>query len=253
MRPLQARREPFILQDGDRVHVQRVADEDVNAVYLYGNLKRPGKYQFRPGLRVSDMIAEKDLQPETDLSYAFVKRHNKPEMAPALVAFKLGDAILRKAPAEDLALQPYDEIYIFRQWDFQSRPDITISGEIRNPGKYPLQKNTRLKDALFMAGGPNANAYLAQAHLYRTDPRTREVTMVVTDLSPRSGRARRRQPPLAGQGPHRGSSRRGVQTGEDRDRRGRRPPSGAVPADGGNDDPGSSLRGRQRHGGGLAR
>ena len=180
---LQTRREPFILQDGDRVHVQRVADEDVNAVYLYGNLKRPGKYQFRPGLRVSDMIAEKDLQPETDLTYAFVKRHNKPEMAPTLVAFKLGDAILRKAPAEDLALQPYDEIYIFRQWDFQSRPDITISGEVRNPGKYPLQKNTRLKDALFMAGGPNANAYLAQAHLYRTDPRTREVTMVVTDLS----------------------------------------------------------------------
>jgi len=180
---LQTRREPFILQDGDRVRVQRVADEDVNAVYLYGNLKRPGKYQFRPGLRVSDMIAEKDLQPETDLSYAFVKRHNKPEMAPTLVAFKLGDAILRKAPAEDLVLQPYDEIYIFRQWDFQSRPDITISGEIRNPGKYPLQKNTRLKDALFMAGGPNANAYLAQAHIFRTDQKTREVTMVVTDLS----------------------------------------------------------------------
>ena len=180
---LQTRTEPFMLKDGDRVHVQRVADEDVNAVYLYGNLKRPGKYQFRPGLRVSDMIAEKDLQPETDLSYAFVKRHNKPEMAPTLVAFKLGDAILRKAPAEDLALQPYDEIYVFRQWDFQSRPDITISGEVRNPGKYPLQKNTRLKDALFMAGGPNANAYLAQAHLYRTDPKTREVTMVVTDIS----------------------------------------------------------------------
>ena len=180
---LQTRKEPFILQDGDRVHVQRVADEDVNAIYLYGNLKRPGKYQFRPGLRVSDMIVEKDLQPETDLSYAFVKRHNKPEMAPTLVPFKLGDAILRKAPAEDLALQAYDEIYIFRQWDFQSRPDITISGEVRNPGKYPLQKNTRLRDALFMAGGPNANAYLAKAHLYRTDPRTREVTMVVTDIS----------------------------------------------------------------------
>jgi len=180
---LQARAEPFMLQDGDRVHVQRVADEDVNAVYLYGNLKRPGTYQFRPGLRISDMIAEQDLQPETDLSYAFVKRYNKPEMAPTLVPFKLGDAILRKAPAEDLALQPYDEIYIFRQWDFQSRPDIIISGEVRNPGKYPLQKNTRLKDALLMAGGPNANAYLSQAHLYRTDPRTREVTMIVTDLS----------------------------------------------------------------------
>jgi len=180
---LQTRKEPFILQDGDRVHVQRVVDEDVNAVYLYGNLKRPGKYQFRTGLRVSDVITEKDLQPETDFSYAFVKRHKRPEMTPTLVPFKLGEAILRKAPAEDLALQPYDEIYIFRQWDFQGQPDIVISGEVRNPGKYPFQKNMRLKDAVFMAGGPNANAYLAQAHLYRTDLRTREVTMIVTDLS----------------------------------------------------------------------
>ncbi|MEK6655045.1 MAG: SLBB domain-containing protein, partial [Thermodesulfobacteriota bacterium] len=180
---MKARKDPFILQDGDRVRVFPVVDEDVNAVYLFGNVKRPGKYQFQTGLRISEVVTEKDLQPETDLSYAFVKRFKKPEMTPAIVSFKLGEAILKKTPAEDLALQPYDEIYIFRQWDFQSRPDITISGEVRNPGKYPLQKNTRLKDALFMAGGPNANAYLAQAHLYRTEPRTREVTMVVTDLS----------------------------------------------------------------------
>ena len=180
---MKARKDPFILQDGDRVRVFPVVDEDVNAVYLFGNVKRPGKYQFQTGLRISEVVTERDLQPETDLSYAFVKRFKKPEMTPAIVSFKLGEAILKKTPAEDLALQPSDEIYIFRQWDFQTKPDIAVSGEVRNPGKYPLQKNMRVKDALFMAGGPNFNAYLNLAHIFRTDPKTREATMLTVDLS----------------------------------------------------------------------
>jgi protein involved in polysaccharide export with SLBB domain len=41
----------------------------------------------------------------------------------------------------------------------------------------------RVKDALFMAGGPNFNAYLNLAHIFRTDPKTREVAMLTVDLS----------------------------------------------------------------------
>ena len=177
------RKDPFALQDGDRVKIFRVVDEDVNVVYLYGNVKRPGKYQFQPGSTVSMMIMERDLQPDTNLSYAFVKRYKKPAMEPTIVPFKLGEAILQKAPGEDLALQPYDEIYIFRQWDFQSRPDITVSGEVRNPGKYPLQKNMRVKDALFMAGGPNVYASLDSAHIFRTNPESRGVIMLIVDIA----------------------------------------------------------------------
>jgi polysaccharide export outer membrane protein len=180
---LKDRKDSFVLQDGDRVKVFRVVEEDVNVVYLYGHVKRPGKYQFQPGSTVSMMIMERDLQPNTNLSYAFVKRYKKPAMEPTIVPFKLGEAILQKAPGEDLALQPYDEIYIFRQWDFQSRPDITVSGEVRNPGKYPLQKNMRVKDALFMAGGPNAYASLDSAHIFRTNPESRGVIMLIVDIA----------------------------------------------------------------------
>ena len=179
---LKARKDPFILHDGDRVNVFRVAEEDVNAVYVFGNVKRPGKYQFLPGMRVSDIITDRDVQPETDFSYALVKRVKRPAMTPAIVPFNLG-AAMQKSSAEDLPLQPYDELYVFRQWDFQNKPDITVSGEVRNPGKYPLQSNLRLKDALFMAGGPNASAYLGAAHIFRTDPQSRLITMLVLNLT----------------------------------------------------------------------
>jgi polysaccharide export outer membrane protein len=180
---LKDRKDSFSLQDGDRVKVFSVVDEDVNVVSLYGNVKRPGKYQFQPGITVSKLITERDLLPETDLAYAFIKRYSRPAMAPTIVPFKLGAAILQKAPAEDLALQPYDELFIFRQWDFQNKPDITVTGEVRNPGKYPLQKNMRLKDALFMAGGPNIYASLDSAHIFRTNPENRTVTMLVVDVA----------------------------------------------------------------------
>jgi polysaccharide biosynthesis/export protein len=180
---LKARTDPFILQDGDRVNLFRVADEDVNAVYLFGNVKRPGKYQFRSNVRVSDVVGEENLQPETDFSYAFIKRYNKPAMTPTIVPFKLGEAILQKSPTEDRILQPYDEIYVFRQWDFVSKPDITVGGEVRNPGKYPFHKDMRVKDALLMAGGPNVYASLSSAHIFRTDPQTRSVTMLLVDIT----------------------------------------------------------------------
>ena len=176
-------KDAFLMRDGDRIKVFTVVDEDVNALYLYGNVKRPGKYQFQPGITVSQLITERELLPETDLAYAFIKRYNKPAMTPMIIPFKLGEAILEKAPAADLALQPYDELYVFRQWDFQNKPDITVSGEVRNPGKYPLQKNTRVKDALFMAGGPNLYASLGSAHIFRTNPESRSVTMLVIDIT----------------------------------------------------------------------
>ncbi len=179
---LKSRKDSFMIQDGDRVRVFPVADEDVNAVYLFGNVKRPGKYQFRSGLRVADLLSDKDLQPETDLSYAFVKRYKRPAMEPTILSFGLGEAVIQQGPAENLSLEPYDEIYVFRRWDFQSKPDVTISGEVHSPGKYPFQKNMRVKDVLLMAGGPSANAYLGAAHIFRINPQTRETAMLVIDI-----------------------------------------------------------------------
>ncbi len=51
-------------------------------------------------------------QPDTDFSYAFVKRYKKPTMEPMLVPFKLGAAIMQKTPSEDLALHLLREAHI---------------------------------------------------------------------------------------------------------------------------------------------
>jgi Periplasmic protein involved in polysaccharide export len=50
----------FQVQDGDIVTVNAIVDRFKNAVTLRGNVANPGRYVWHPGMRVSDLIPNKD-------------------------------------------------------------------------------------------------------------------------------------------------------------------------------------------------
>ena len=181
---LKIQKRPFELRDGDVVRIFPVVKEDTNAVYLFGNVMRPGKYEYSPEMRITDVIkVTEDLKPETYFLYALIKRYKPPEKLPKLVPFNLGEAILKHGSKENILLQPRDEIFIFNKWTFEDKPDVTVSGEVRNPGTYPCEKNIRVKDAIYRAGGLTLNASMGPANIFRTDPKTKEVSMLVIDLA----------------------------------------------------------------------
>jgi protein involved in polysaccharide export with SLBB domain len=169
----------FILQDGDIVEVFSITPEKVDAVYVYGNLVRPGSRAYRPGMRVSNVIRdEEDLKSDTDFTYALIKRYVEPDMHTELIPFNLGRAILARDQASDINLQPYDEIYIFSKWLFNYKRYAMIKGEVRNPGPYPIDEKMRIKDLVIAARGLGRGAYLGKSHLYRTDPKSKKVTLM---------------------------------------------------------------------------
>jgi len=173
----------FILQDGDVVTVFPIAPEKTDAVYVYGNVLRPGSYAYRPGMRVSDVIRdETELKSETDFTYGLIKRYVEPDMHTELVPFNLAEAILVRNERSNIKLKPYDEIYVFNKWLFTYKQYATIKGEIRNPGTYPLKEKMRIRDLIIAAGGLSREAYLGKCHLFRTDPRTKNVTMITFNL-----------------------------------------------------------------------
>ncbi len=63
----------FPLQRGDRISVQAIHPEFANAVTLRGNVSQAVRAAFRPGMRVSDLIPNK----EALLSKAVVRRYNR--------------------------------------------------------------------------------------------------------------------------------------------------------------------------------
>ncbi|PKN10400.1 MAG: hypothetical protein CVU72_01325, partial [Deltaproteobacteria bacterium HGW-Deltaproteobacteria-7] len=119
------------LQDADLIKIFSIVDTNVNVVTLHGNVKRPGKYEIKAGMRLSDLIKDAgELLPETNLEYALVKRLKPPQMTSELIPFNL-KKLLQKDPASNIELQPQDQVYVFNQWQFKDKPAVLIEGEIR--------------------------------------------------------------------------------------------------------------------------
>jgi protein involved in polysaccharide export with SLBB domain len=130
------------LQDADLVHVFTIVDKDLNAVYLSGNVKRPGKYEYRAGMKIKDLIKDTtELLDETHFEYALIKRVMPPDRHTELVPFNLGKFVLEKDESYNVILKPEDHIYVFSKWFFGDRPYVTVEGEVR--GQIDVSQTTK--------------------------------------------------------------------------------------------------------------
>jgi polysaccharide biosynthesis/export protein len=160
----------FNLQDADLVKIFSIVDANVNAIYLNGNVKRPGKYEYKPGMTIKDLISKPDeLLPETHYEYALIKRLKPPSMEASLIPFNLGKFIFKKDPASNIALQPQDQIFIFNSSFFIDKPYFTIAGEVRKGGRFDLIDNFYIKDAILAAGDLTREAYLKKGEIIRVN------------------------------------------------------------------------------------
>ena len=167
-----------ILEDGDLIKVFSVATKEVNAVFLKGNVARPGKYQIKPGMMLSDLLSDTDdVLPDTCFEYAVIERLEPPEMSPRIIPFNPGNLLLNDDKDEDLALRAGDTIVVYDKWRFKSRPAIDIEGQVRNPGKFNLMDDMRVRDLILAAGGLTGDAYMELGEIYSTDGKTNKITV----------------------------------------------------------------------------
>ena len=158
--------EDFQIQDGDKIKISPILPYADKTVYLEGHVFRPGKFAYREGMKVSDVIhSYKDLLPEPYKKHAEVIRLNPPDYAPEVLAFNLDDALSGKG--QDVALKPFDTIRVFGRFDFEDSPVITVTGEVRDPGDHVTNGATYLRDAVYLAGGASPDAQLSDAQVFR--------------------------------------------------------------------------------------
>ncbi len=137
----------FVIQDADMVKIFPIVDKDDNAVYLSGNVKRPGKYAFKPGMRIGDLVqSTDDLLGATHFDYALIKRQTPPDRAIVLIPFNLGKLILQNDESQNYELTPKDQIFIFNRNLFADPPIVTVEGEIRG-GSTNVNQDPLLIDA----------------------------------------------------------------------------------------------------------
>lgn len=143
------------LRDGDLVRVLPLSPRIDNAVTLRGNVAVPARHPWLSGLRVKDVVPDKEalITPdyyikrnlairsdtagpsgegqlrlrndikrtlaEVNWDYAVVERLNLSDLTTQLIPFNLGKAILESDPQHNIALQPGDVITIFSKDDIQ--------------------------------------------------------------------------------------------------------------------------------------
>ena len=158
--------EDFAIQDGDKIKITPILPYADKTVYLDGHVSRPGKFAYRDGMKVTDLIKSyKDVLPEPSITHAEIIRLSQPDFAPEVLAFNLGDALAGKD--QDLVLKPFDIVRVFGRFDFEDPPVITVTGEVRDPGDHLTNGAAHLRDAVYLAGGTTRDALLTDAQVFR--------------------------------------------------------------------------------------
>ena len=151
----------FRVQGGDDVVISQILPYNEQAVYLEGHVYRPGKYPYRDGMTINDLLhSYQDVMPEP-ADHAELVRLRSPDFRPETIIFNLPDVLIGNDP---IALQPFDLIRIFSRYEIDP-PRVFIEGDVLRPGEFPMSQGMTLAALVRMAGGFKRSAYRDEADL----------------------------------------------------------------------------------------
>jgi polysaccharide biosynthesis/export protein len=199
------------LQDGDIVRFQQISPKFENAVTIRGNVAAPGRFPWKKGMRVKDLIPNQDflttrefwetqnglvglekvptkkeepgaiknevkrMGAQINWEYAVIERRNKQDLSAQLIPFNLAQAIAGKEE-DNLELESDDIITIFSQADLevpisQQAAFVQLEGEFHSPGVYQVKQKQTLRQLVQQVGGFTKDAYLSGAVFTRESVR----------------------------------------------------------------------------------
>jgi protein involved in polysaccharide export with SLBB domain len=196
------------MHDGDLVNIVPLSPKFENAVTLRGNVASPGRYPWREGMRVSDLIPSREFLvtreywktqnqitleaqspgarppqndvrrtvPDINWDYAVVQRMDPEDLSTTLIPFNLGRAILEHSDNNDVPLRPGDVVTVFSQSDLKvpelkQTKFVRLTGEFGAAGVYRVKPGQHLRDLVNAAGGLTSSAYLYGAQFSRDSVR----------------------------------------------------------------------------------
>jgi protein involved in polysaccharide export with SLBB domain len=191
--------------NGDKLRVPAIRPTLENSVELSGDVFRPGAFQYKAGLRLSDILGSfDDLRPGADRHYVIIRREVPPEERVEIISADLERALGARGSAADPALQARDRIIVFdltanrartvapliQDLELQASASaptqvVVIHGEVRVPGRYPLEPSMRISDLIRAGGSLDDSAYSGEAELTRyevVDGQERQTALIDVNL-----------------------------------------------------------------------
>ncbi|NND65426.1 MAG: hypothetical protein HKM24_05630 [Gammaproteobacteria bacterium] len=156
----------------DELEKVSTVDQPPLVVSVSGHVRAEGRYPLTPGMSVADLIgAAGGLMSSAYRTTAEVTRHQvmggeKREVDHHPVGLNGDDA--------QFILQAFDHLSVKRVPSWDEERVVDIDGEVRFPGRYPIEQGESLSSVVQRAGGFTEHAYPKGAIFIREELRNRE-------------------------------------------------------------------------------
>jgi polysaccharide export outer membrane protein len=158
---------PFPIEDGDEVRVFSIDAGRRGYVQVDGSVYLPGKFGYRPGMRLSELVhLAGGLKPTTFAGRAHIARFNATDSTRYLIPVPLPKDSLASWPA-DSVLSDRDEVTLYDRLEMRDSIYVTIAGAVHKPGRYPWRTGMSIRDLVLMAHGLRIGASLDTAEVAR--------------------------------------------------------------------------------------
>jgi protein involved in polysaccharide export with SLBB domain len=161
----------------DELRLQSNAAQPTEAVHVDGRVKVPGEYPLEAGMTIADLVrAGGGLSDAAYGGKAELTRYsveNGETRRTDLIEIDLAQA-LRGDPKENLKLEPFDILSVKEVSQWRSQESVTLTGEVRFPGRYDIKRGETLVSVLARAGGLTEYAFPEGSVFTREELKKRE-------------------------------------------------------------------------------
>jgi polysaccharide export outer membrane protein len=140
-------------------------------VFVVGEVRQPGPVSLTGGMTLIEALARAgSTLPSSSGEVTVVRRKDHDAVVgPTLPGAKEASDVIRVsirnlesgAVSQDVELQDGDTIFVPRA------ESVYVFGQVKNPGSYPIQKDTTVLQALSLAGGVSENGAMNRIRIVR--------------------------------------------------------------------------------------
>jgi protein involved in polysaccharide export with SLBB domain len=161
----------------NELRLQSELNRPTEIVRVSGRVKVPGEYPLETSMRVSDLLrAGGNLDAGAYGGKAELARYTvtaEGARQTELIEIDIA-AVLRGDLSANVELRPFDFLMVKETTDWGEQESVTLKGEVRFPGTYPIRKGETLRQLIDRAGGLTPRAFAQGGAFTRRDVKESE-------------------------------------------------------------------------------
>ena len=156
-----------IIRNGDQIEIPRISSNTAT-ISITGAVRFGYELEFKDGETISELLAIAEyFEENADSSAVNIFRKNENQV---------NKIVVNKSDWDSFDLQPNDRIIVPEEKINRPNSTVWISGEVNNPGNYPIVGGqTSLSDLINLSGGLTSNALPKASYLIRGEDLNNEI------------------------------------------------------------------------------